>query len=71
LYQVVLLHTLLFFWIYITLEMKTDRVRTDITDITFIYIFLFGFDTLNRIQLNIDIINMQFKYSDKRYSIKC
>jgi hypothetical protein len=27
----------------IRVGMKTDRIRTDITDITFVFIFLFGF----------------------------
>ena len=48
------------------LGMKTDRIRTDITDITFVFIFLsgFGFEYGDMIRLDIDIINMRFEYSD-------
>ena len=46
--------------------MKTDRIRTDITNITFVFIFLsgFGFEYGDMIRLDIDIINMRFEYSD-------
>ena len=36
-------------------------VRTDIIDITFVFMFL---AISNRIRLNIDVINMQFEHSD-------
>jgi hypothetical protein len=47
--------------------MKTDQIRMDIIDITFVFIFLsrFGLSTiLDRIRLNINIVNMGFEYSD-------
>ena len=54
------------------LEMKTDRIRTDITDITFVFhvsvriwIRIRIVSTISdRIRLDIDIINMRFEYSD-------
>jgi len=53
------------------LGMKTDRIRTDIIDIIFVFIFLVGriririMSTMSdKIGLDVDIINIRFKYLD-------
>ena len=58
-------------WCY-RLGMKRDRIQTDITYITFVFIFLSRIwirmwivsNIPNRIRLDIDVINMRFEYSD-------
>jgi hypothetical protein len=46
--------------------MKTDRIRTDITDIIFVFIFLVELISTisDKIGLDVDIINIRFKYSN-------